>query len=93
MVQEYHYKGFYVIARFVLFKEWYLAQKKPEWNLREKSNGRPYETREGQTWLDASDKELSQYLIEISEELASLGFDEIQYDYVRFPEAGKGGVI
>lgn len=86
-------QGIYTAARFVLFKQYDLAHRKLDWALREKGTGQPFETREGLTWLDPSHPEVKTYILEITEELARMGVDEIQYDYVRFPEGGKQGYI
>lgn len=66
--------GLYVIARQVLFYDPKLAQYL-------KSPIAP--------WVPASDSRAIQYNLAIAEEVASLGFDEIQFDYVRFPDEGK----
>ena len=66
--------GLYVIARQVLFYDPKLAQYM-------KSPIAP--------WVPASDSRVIQYNLAIAEEVASLGFDEIQFDYVRFPDEGK----
>jgi hypothetical protein len=93
MLDRYHELGYYVIARFVMFKQGNLAYERPDWMLKDKGTNIPYETREGRVWLDSSNPELRLYLIDIAKEIATLGFDEIQFDYVRFPSAGKGGKI
>lgn len=82
-------QGIYTAARFVLFKQYELAHRKPDWALKTKGTGKPFETREGLTWLDPSHPEVQEYLLDVVRELASFGVDEIQFDYVRFPEAGK----
>lgn len=92
-VQPLRKQGIYTAARFVLFKQYDLAHRKPQWALRTKGTGTPFETREGLTWLDPSHPELQQYLLSVVREIAESGVDEIQFDYVRFPEAGKGGYI
>lgn len=84
-------KGLYTVARFVLFKNGFLARKKPEWTLRRKGTQRPFVSRDGPIWLDPGNIELKAYYLEIAQELALAGIDEVQFDYVRFPEGGKGG--
>lgn len=93
LTNELHAKNFYVVARFVLFKDWFLAQKKPQWLLKKKGTAKPFANRDGAIWLDPSNPELRNYLIDISRELAINGVDEVQFDYVRFPEGGRGGYI
>ncbi len=91
VVRKLHEKNIYVVGRFVLFKNSYLANRKKEWTLKDKKNGRPYSNREGAIWLDSSNPELLSYYADVCKELAKFGFDEIQFDYVRFPEGGKNG--
>lgn len=93
LVRKLHDKNFYVVARFVLFKNGFLARKKPQWALKTKGTQRVFANRDGQVWLDPANPDLKNYLIDISRELAFNGADEIQFDYVRFPEGGKGGYI
>lgn len=88
-----HDKGFYAVARFVLFKNAFLARAKPEWTLKARGTSRVFSNRDGAIWLDPGNPELGDYLREIARELALAGVDEVQFDYVRFPEAGKGGYI
>lgn len=83
----------YLIARIVVFKDEPLAAAHPEWALKNRS-GAPYRDREGLRWTDPVRQEVWAYNLDIAEEAAQLGFDEIQFDYVRFPDtAGVGLVI
>ena len=86
-----HEKGFYAVARFVLFKNGFIAGRRPSWTLKRKGTNRPFISRDGPIWLDPGNPELTNYLGEIADEIARAGVDEIQFDYVRFPEGGKGG--
>jgi len=86
-------KGFYTVARFVLFKNGFLAQKKPEWTIKKKGTKSPFVSRDGPIWLDPGNSELREYYFDICRELALAGVDEIQFDYVRFPEGGRGGYV
>ncbi len=93
LVEKLHQKNIYVIGRLVLFKSPFLANIKKEWTLKDKRNGKPFSNREGAIWLDSGNNELLAYYADICRELADFGFDEIQFDYVRFPEAGKQGYV
>ncbi|MEK7529178.1 MAG: putative glycoside hydrolase [Patescibacteria group bacterium] len=92
-VRKMRLNGMYVVARFVAFKQPYLASHRSDWALKDKETGRPFTARDGLVWLDPSKPEVTDYLISVADELADMGFDEIQYDYVRFPEAGARGYI
>mgnify|MGYP001809843992 CR=1 FL=1 len=79
-------EGIYSIARIVTFKDTPLITAYPHWGVR-KSDGSLFKDKEGLYWIDPSRKEAWNYMISIAEETAKAGFDEIQFDYVRFPDA------
>ncbi len=74
----------YTIARIACFKDPVLASKRPELAL-VSTDGRAVTDGEGLAWVNPCSEDVWEYLIEIAEICADLGFDEIQYDYVRFP--------
>ncbi len=78
-------KGLYLIARIVVFKDDPLAAAKPELAVRTKGGG-VFRDREKLRWVDPFRKEVWDYNIAIAKIAAELGFDEIQFDYVRFPD-------
>lgn len=80
--------GIYVIGRVVAFRDPYLAEVKPEWSLKTK-DGKIYRDSKGLAWVDPYRREVWDYLASIGEAAAEDGFDEIQFDYIRF-SAGKG---
>ena len=87
LVPELHRQGFYLIARIVVFKDDPLASAHPEWAVRDAA-GRRWEDREHLQWVDPFLREVWDHNLAIAEEAAKLGFDEVQFDYVRFPDAG-----
>ncbi|HOP74858.1 MAG TPA: putative glycoside hydrolase [Bacillota bacterium] len=78
----------YPIARIVVFKDPFMANQKPEWAVKNK-NGGLWTDRKGLHWVDPYNKEYWDYIIDISKEAIALGFQEIQYDYVRFTSDGN----
>ena len=78
-------KGLYTIARIVVFKDTLLARAKPEWAIRTKK-GALWRDREGLAWIDPFHREAWDYSLGIAQEAAAAGFDEIQFDYLRFPD-------
>ena len=78
-------KGLYLIARIVVFKDDPLAAAKPQWAVKKKGGG-VFTDRERLRWTDPFIKEVWDYNIAIAKIAAELGFDEIQFDYVRFPD-------
>ncbi|WP_458126236.1 putative glycoside hydrolase [Paenibacillus sp. Z3-2] len=75
----------YPIARVVVFKDTILAKKNPELSFRNK-DGSVWSNGKGDSFVNPYSKEVWDYNIEIAKEAAKLGFKEIQFDYVRFPE-------
>jgi len=83
-------KGFYLIARIVVFKDDPLAAAKPQWAVKSKGGG-VFRDREKLRWIDPFRQEAWDYNIAIAKACAAMGFDEIQFDYVRFPDNRKVG--
>lgn len=84
MMQELKDHNIYTIARIVCFKDPILAAAQPELALT-KPDGKPVTDANGLAWVNPYRQEVWEYLTELAEMAADLGFDEIQYDYVRFP--------
>ena len=79
-------RGIYLIARIVVFKDDLLVNVRPDWAVRG-TGGAIWKDREGLAWIDPFHKEAWDYTLGVAEEAAAAGFDEIQFDYVRFPDA------
>jgi hypothetical protein len=82
-------KGVYTIARIVTFKDNVLAHARPELAIRDTRTGGAWIDNERLAWVDPFREEVWAYNIEIAKEAARKGFDEIQFDYVRFPTDGR----
>lgn len=78
----------YAIARIVAFKDPYFANHMSDHAIQLKSGG-VYKDKAGNAWVNPFDEYVWKYLVAISEEAALRGFDEVQYDYVRFPDGAK----
>lgn len=81
-------KDIYPIARVVAFKDPLLAEMKQELAIKNK-DGSVYRDNNGECWINPYEKQVWDYLIEVSSMAAEAGFKEIQFDYIRFP-TGKG---
>ncbi|MCF6409198.1 putative glycoside hydrolase [Alkalihalobacillus sp. EGI L200015] len=74
----------YPIARVVVFKDSILAKQKPELSF--KNGGAVWKNGRGEAFVNPFRKEVWDYNVQVAIEAAKLGFQEIQFDYVRFPE-------
>ena len=81
-------KGVYTIARIAVFKDKREALRYPNRAVKSPS-GRVWRDRDGGRWIDPYSEEGRRYTIDIAKEVAKAGFDEINFDYIRFP-ARKG---
>ena len=80
--------GILTIARIVVFKDSVAARRNPDHVIR-RPDGQPWHDKHGLTWVDPYDRTIWEYNIRVAEELSRLGFREIQFDYIRFPEPYK----
>lgn len=87
LVREAHRRGIYIVARLVVFKDEPLAVAHPEWAAR-RADGTLWRDQENLGWANPFRQEVQEYNIAIAKEVAGLGFDEVQFDYVRFPSDG-----
>ena len=83
----------YTIARVVSFRDPYLAEKKPELALK-LVDGSLYRDKKGMAWVNPYKQEMWDYLVDVGIQAHQVGFDEIQFDYIRFStEKGIGDVV
>jgi len=87
LIQKVHNKGIYLIGRITVFQDPYLVTKKSAWALKSKRGG-IWRDWKGVSWLDPTNREVWKYNVELAREAYSRGFDEINFDYVRFPSDG-----
>lgn len=79
-LKEHH---IYAIARIPAFRDAWLSEVQPDWCVK-KSDGTVFKDRDDHAWVNPYKEEAWDYLAEIALEAQKLGFDEIQFDYVRF---------
>lgn len=77
-------KQIYPIARVVVFKDSLLAKERPDLSFTQ--NGEVWVNNKGEAFVSPFEKEVWDYNVEIAKMAAEMGFQEIQFDYVRFPE-------
>jgi len=87
-IQTLHDKGIYVIGRISVFQDSYLVKKFPEYAVKTGS-GSVWKDYKGVSWLDVDAKPVWDYIVEIGNESYKIGFDELNFDYIRFPSDGN----
>src|SRR5215208_514244 len=80
--------GIVAIARIVVFKDPVAAEMNPDMIIRTPA-GTPWQDHKKNTWVNPYDQRIWEYNLRVAEEAARAGFDEIQFDYIRFPEPFK----
>jgi hypothetical protein len=80
-------RGIYTIARIPIFEDDLLAVSRPDLAVRY-PNGTVWRAWGGRAWTDPFSREVWEYNVAIAKEAIELGFDEVQFDYVRFPSDG-----
>ncbi len=84
-----HSKNIYIIGRISAFQDPYLTKLKPEWSIKKSSNGEVWKDRKGLSFLDPTNKNVHDYLVSIALHSYELGFDEVNFDYIRYPSDGN----
>jgi hypothetical protein len=87
VIKTLHDNNIYVIGRLVCFKDPVLSLKRVDLAVKNK-NGGLWRDNFGKTWLDPYNRDSWPYIIDIAKEAIQKGFDEIQFDYIRFPNDG-----
>lgn len=88
LIQKLHDNNIYVIARQTVFQDPELSSKKPDWSVKNSATGGLWYDWKGLTWTDPTRQEVWNYNLAIAKEAINLGFDEINFDYIRFPSDG-----
>ena len=79
----------YPIARIVVAKDPLLASERLALSIKRRSDGKPWLDRQGRPWLDPTQPAVWQYAIDLAREARAVGFSEVQFDYVRFPDDSR----
>lgn len=85
MMKQLEENEVYPIARVVVFKDTLLAEARPELSFK-KADGSVWKNANGDAFVNPFSKEVWDYNVEVAKQAAKMGFKEIQFDYVRFPE-------
>jgi hypothetical protein len=82
-----HRNGIYMIGRVVCFQDPKLAQGRPDLAI-QRPDGSVWTTSGGIGWVNPYDRRVWDYCVSVAEAAAAAGFDQIMFDYVRFPSDG-----
>jgi len=93
LIKRLHQEGIYVIARITVFQDPALVKARPDLAVFSKSRGAPWKDSKGITWVDPASHEVWDYNVAVARDAASKGFDELNFDYIRFPSDGDVGDI
>lgn len=89
LIKQLHDNGIYVIARQTVFQDPALVKARPDLAVKNAYTGKAWTDRKGLSWVDPASQEVWDYNIAIAKDAAARGFDEINFDYVRFPSDGS----
>lgn len=90
LIEELHEKNIYVIGRVSVFQDQHLLEKWPEETVRKNSDrDEVWRDRKGLGWVDPGSERVWQYHLELAKIAHEAGFDEINFDYIRFPSDGN----
>jgi hypothetical protein len=84
-----HEKGIYVIARVTVFQDPYYTKLHPELAVKKASDGTVWKDHKGLAFIDVSAKPYWEYIALLARDTYAQGFDEINFDYIRFPSDGN----
>ena len=83
-----HDKGIYVIGRITVFQDPFLAKRRPDLAVKKASDGTTWKDYKGISFTDPGSKEVWEHTVAIAKESYAIGFDELNFDYIRFPSDG-----
>ena len=89
IIADLHAKNIYVIGRVTVFQDPYLAKKFPEFGIKRISDGGLWADKNGLNYLYPGNEDVWEYTAAIAKDAYARGFDEINFDYVRFPSDGN----
>ena len=88
LINKLHKENIYVIARITVFQDPILASKRPDLAIKSKKTGVNWKDNKGLSWVDPASPEVWNYILTVAKETERYGFDELNFDYVRFPSDG-----
>ncbi len=89
VIKRFHDRNIYVIGRITVFQDPVLAAGRPEWAYQDKETGKLWEDNRGLAWLDPAGRGTWDYAVAVAKDALARGFDEINFDYIRFASDGE----
>lgn len=89
LIQRLKARNIYLIARIVTFKDPLFAKTHPEKAIMDNRTGAIFKSGDGLSWASPHDADFRAYNLGIATEAARAGFNEIQFDYIRFPDVPR----
>jgi len=89
LLEELHKKDIYIIGRLTTFQDPLLSKKQPNFAFKRLDNGEVWTDRKGLSFINPNNKEAWEYLARVAEYSYRIGFDEINFDYIRYPSDGN----
>ncbi len=87
-LEHLHDNGIYVIGRITVFQDPYYAKLRPDLAIKKSDKVSVWKDHKGLSFIDAGAKDFWNYIIALAKESRKLGFDELNFDYIRFPSDG-----
>jgi hypothetical protein len=88
-IQSLHEKNIFVIGRITVFQDPFYADIRPDLAVRSKDGSRVWKDGKGLSFIDVAAKPYWDHIVELSKESYNIGFDELNFDYVRYPSDGN----
>ncbi|MBW6441201.1 putative glycoside hydrolase [Patescibacteria group bacterium] len=89
LIKKLHENEIYVMARITVFQDPVLAVARTDLAIKNNVTGGLWKDNSGLAWIDPSSIEARDYIVEIAKDASARGFDEINFDYIRFPSDGR----
>lgn len=87
-LEELHQDGVYLIARIAVFQDPYFVGIRSDLAVKTKAGDKVWKDKKGLSWIDPGSVEYWNYIVSIAKEARAVGFDEVNFDYIRFPSDG-----
>ncbi len=88
-VASLHEKDIFVIGRITVFQDPFYAERQPELAVKKASDGSVWHDHKGLSFIDVGARPYWDHIIELSRNAYMIGFDELNFDYVRYPSDGN----